>query len=135
MATERPPHPEAGFTLIEVLAAMVILAVGLLGLEALGISAARSIVIAERQSRFAATATRYMETEQAEIRLTPAATLSSNSCGADDETGHYVCTVVETRTGSTTVRPHEARVTVRVSKAAGEPAFTVISHVFHPALP
>ena len=42
-----------GFTLIEVVVAMVILALGLLGLEALGIGAARSIATADRQSGYA----------------------------------------------------------------------------------
>lgn len=42
-----------GFTLVEVLVALVILAVGLLGLEALGIVVARSVTRAERESEWA----------------------------------------------------------------------------------
>ena len=51
----------SGFTLVEVLVALVILAVGLLGLEALGIVAVRSVALANRNSRSAAVATRYLE--------------------------------------------------------------------------
>lgn len=50
-----------GFTLIEVLIAMVILAVGLLGLEALGVSAVRSLGLAQRNSEASAAASHYLE--------------------------------------------------------------------------
>jgi prepilin-type N-terminal cleavage/methylation domain-containing protein len=46
------PRPDQGFTLIEVLVAMIILSIGLMGLEALAIGAARSNAFADRQSRF-----------------------------------------------------------------------------------
>lgn len=51
----------AGFTLIEVLAAMIILAIGLLGLESMGIYAARSVILAQKQSEYALTASRHLE--------------------------------------------------------------------------
>lgn len=51
----------AGFTLIEVLAAMIILAVGLLALEALGIYAARSVTLAQRQTEYTLVASRHLE--------------------------------------------------------------------------
>jgi prepilin-type N-terminal cleavage/methylation domain-containing protein len=50
-----------GFTLIEVLIALVILAIGILGLEALGIYAIRAVAQADRNSRSAAVATLYLE--------------------------------------------------------------------------
>lgn len=56
-----PGRNRAGFTMIEVLVALIILAIGLLGLEALGIVAVRSVGIANRNSRSAAVATRYLE--------------------------------------------------------------------------
>lgn len=61
------PHRN-GFTLIEVLIAMVILAVGLLGLEALGVVAVRSLGFAERNSRASVTAARYVEEALEQVR-------------------------------------------------------------------
>lgn len=62
MVTEpRAGLGEEGFTLIEVLVAMLILAFGLLGLEALGIGAARSVAMADRQSEFAIIASTSLE--------------------------------------------------------------------------
>jgi prepilin-type N-terminal cleavage/methylation domain-containing protein len=62
------PASEAGFTLIEVLVAMIILAVGLLGLEAMGIGAARSVVMAERQSEYATLASDSLESALHQLR-------------------------------------------------------------------
>lgn len=59
---------EHGFTLIEVLIALVILAIGILGLEALGIYAVRAVAQADRNSRSAATATLYLEDALQQIR-------------------------------------------------------------------
>lgn len=78
MSTEigaQPRGSEAGFTLIEVLIALMILSVGLLGLEALGIGAARMVTRAERESEYLARATSRMETLVWEYRSggTPAA--------------------------------------------------------------
>jgi len=50
-----------GFTLIEVLISMVILAIGLLALEALAVGAARMTVRADRESQYAAMASDRME--------------------------------------------------------------------------
>jgi prepilin-type N-terminal cleavage/methylation domain-containing protein len=50
-----------GFTLIEVLVAMVLLGVGLMAVQALGFSAARSTALAERHTEYALAATRTME--------------------------------------------------------------------------
>ncbi len=64
---------DEGFTLIEVLVAMVILAIGLLGLEALGIGAVRSIALADRQSGYATIASDSLESALFQLRqgLTP----------------------------------------------------------------
>lgn len=59
---------DQGFTLIEVLIALVIFAVGLLALEALGIGAVRATGLGERNSRAAATANLYLEDALIELR-------------------------------------------------------------------
>lgn len=69
MKTKTPPRSSGrGFTLIEVLIAMVLLAVGLLGLQSLGVSAVRSTALAERNSRSATTASQYLEEAIGEFR-------------------------------------------------------------------
>jgi prepilin-type N-terminal cleavage/methylation domain-containing protein len=58
----------SGFTLIEVLIALLILSVGLLGLEALGVVAVRSVALADRNSRSATLASLYLEDAVQHIR-------------------------------------------------------------------
>jgi prepilin-type N-terminal cleavage/methylation domain-containing protein len=67
----RAPRGNEGFTLIEVMIAMVILAVGLLSLEALGIGAARMVTLSEKQGRYATLGASAMETLRNDIRTTP----------------------------------------------------------------
>lgn len=62
------PRGREGFTLVEVLVAMVILAIGLLALEALGIGAARAVARADVQSEYTALATQRMEETLVRIR-------------------------------------------------------------------
>ncbi|HEX6367992.1 MAG TPA: prepilin-type N-terminal cleavage/methylation domain-containing protein [Longimicrobium sp.] len=75
-ATEaaRPRPDRGGFTLIEVLIAMVILAVGLLALEAMAIGASRSIAAANRMTEYTLIASQQLETvlEQARSNQNPA---------------------------------------------------------------
>jgi type IV pilus modification protein PilV len=134
VTTERGAR-EAGFTLIEVLVAMVILSVGLLGLEALGIGAARSVVKAEDQTRMATAATRVMEEKQRGVRNAPGAVTTGEQCGTDAESGLYLCSDVQTRSSSAGLATHSSRITVRVAKNSEGPFFTVTSYVFDPALP
>ena len=68
LQARRRVRGQDGFTLIEVLIAMVILAVGLLGLEALGIGAARMVGRAERQGDYITAATTRLETTMAQLR-------------------------------------------------------------------
>lgn len=60
-ATEPGRRGRAGFTLIEVLVAMVVLAIGLLALEAMGIGAARAVARAGEASEYTALASDRLE--------------------------------------------------------------------------
>lgn len=71
MCTEAKSECRAGFTIIEVLVALVILAVGLLGLEALGIGASRLVARSERESYYVSVATDTLERTLGRIRETP----------------------------------------------------------------
>jgi type IV pilus modification protein PilV len=79
VTSERPARADAGFTLIEVLIAMVILAIGLLAVEALGIGAARTVQRARVQSAYTALATDEMEQAMATINRAPTATIAARS--------------------------------------------------------
>jgi prepilin-type N-terminal cleavage/methylation domain-containing protein len=68
VTTDRIRGSTDGFTLIEVVVAMVILALGLLGLEALGIGAAKSIALADRQSGYATLASDSLESALHQLR-------------------------------------------------------------------
>lgn len=68
LQARRRVRGQEGFTLIEVLIAMVILAVGLLGLEALGIGAARLVGRAERQGDYITAATTRLDASMAQVR-------------------------------------------------------------------
>ncbi|MBW3570282.1 MAG: prepilin-type N-terminal cleavage/methylation domain-containing protein [Gemmatimonadetes bacterium] len=57
-----------GFTLVEVLIAMVVLAVGLLALESLAIGASRSIATANRMTEYTLIASQQLETTQERVR-------------------------------------------------------------------
>ena len=79
MATERAARPDAGFTLIEVLIAMVILAIGLLAVEALGIGAARSVQRARVQSAYSALASDELEQAMVTISQAPTASITEKN--------------------------------------------------------
>lgn len=85
-----------GFTLVEVLAAMVILAVGLLALEAMAIGAARQVARAERVSEFSAVATDQLERTLEAINATGAGTI-----GADSINGVEVVTDIDQQAAGT----------------------------------
>ena len=97
--------PSEGFTLIEVLIAMVILSVGLLGLEALGIGAARANATAERQSRHAVIAADSLESAIHQLRQQ---VLPSQFCQTDLEFGDRLSRQVDAS------NPRLVVVTVRV---------------------
>lgn len=128
-----------GFTLIEVLVAMLILAVGLLGLEALGIGAARSLAAAENKSEIVALGTGAMERAQRTLRqgltASPPSAATGTSCSTESES-RSVCTDVQTRNTDASLPVGNARITVTVTVgAAAQPSLSLTSYVFHPALP
>ncbi|HEU0077998.1 MAG TPA: prepilin-type N-terminal cleavage/methylation domain-containing protein [Longimicrobiaceae bacterium] len=119
-----------GFTLIEVLIAMLILSVGLLGLEALGIGASRMIVRAEKESRASTLAATYLENGLAEAKADPTPT-SSCTVPAGSDT---ICVAIDSIAGVSNTR----RVTVTVKPGAGAvkiEEFEVSSTVYDPAIP
>jgi prepilin-type N-terminal cleavage/methylation domain-containing protein len=63
-----PRTGRAGFTLVEVLIAMVVLAVGLLALESLAIGASRRIASANRMTEYTLIASQQLETTQQRVR-------------------------------------------------------------------
>ena len=118
MATETAaPRPDAGFSLIEVLIAMIILSVGLLALEALGIGAARSVRRAQVQSNYATTAQGLLEQTLVTISQAPTTPITALSyTGTSGErvsrTATFVSIPGTTRTGGGTLS--NWTVTVRV---------------------
>jgi prepilin-type N-terminal cleavage/methylation domain-containing protein len=135
-----PPLGEEGFTLIEVLAAMVILAVGLLALEALGIGAARTLALAESGNELVAAGTTAMENAQQRVRRElsappPSAVTTGESCEPQPPS-LTVCTDVQTRASLGAIPSKNARVTVTVTTTrTGTVPFSITSYVFDPALP
>ena len=127
MRTERVVAQRDGFTLIEVLVAMIILAVGLLGLEALGIGAVRAIALAERNSRAAEVAQRYLEDAIVQLR---AGDVPGNCDGVLLADGSRVTReVVPDQRSSVTVT-----IVPRSGGAAAQP-YTITSYVFRQAIP
>lgn len=61
-------HGESGFTMVEVLFAMILLAVGFLGLQALAVGSIRMIARADRQAELSMAASQEMEVAFQQIR-------------------------------------------------------------------
>jgi type IV pilus modification protein PilV len=91
-----PPRRSAGFTLIEVLIAMVILSVGLLALEALAVGAARTTASSSRRSRYAEAATDTLERTLSRLREGQGS--ASSSYTLLDNSGRAAATVTITVT-------------------------------------
>jgi len=102
---DRRVNTEGGFTLIEVVVAMVILALGLLGLEALGIGAARSIALADRQSGYATIASDSLESALHQLRQQ---TIPVQFCQTDLRFGDRMSREIDL------TNPQLAEVTIRV---------------------
>jgi prepilin-type N-terminal cleavage/methylation domain-containing protein len=123
-------NAEAGFTLIEVLAAMLILTVGLLGLEALGIGAARMITVADRQSEYTTLASDSLESALHELRRGSVPTQFCLTLARGDRLSRTV-TFPNTTTGRVTVRA----IPNQQSYSAPTRDFEVASSVFLPISP
>jgi prepilin-type N-terminal cleavage/methylation domain-containing protein len=104
--TEGISRGRDGFTLIEILVAMVILAIGLLGLEALGIGAARSIALADRQSAYTIVATDSLESALQQLRQ---GAVPSQFCRSDLRFGDRLSRSVSITSGG-----QVAEITIRV---------------------
>jgi prepilin-type N-terminal cleavage/methylation domain-containing protein len=98
--TERAPRRDAGFTLIEVLFAMLILSVGLLALESMGIGAAAAVRRADVASTYSALATNELETALNEIQRTPA--VVSNATRTADGGARVFRTITTSAVAGTT---------------------------------
>lgn len=109
-----PRTGREGFTLVEVLVAMVILAIGLLALEAMGIGAARAVARADIQSEYTAVATDRMEQALSLIRQgDPVTGLSDGLTGAsvttlvdEEDLGNNTTSYTVTVTVTPTTTPH-----------------------------
>lgn len=136
MPTEKRVKGQAGFTLIEVLAAMVIVAIGLLGVQALGVGAARSVARADLQSEVAAIATATIEARQQAIKQNPAGAPTGETCATDAGSGIDLCVNVEKRTTTPSLAVGSARLTVRaIHPRMVQDTFSISSYVYDPALP
>lgn len=117
-----------GFTMIEVLVAMVILALGLLGLEALGIGAARSIALADRQSGYATIASDSLESALHQLRR---GEIPSQFCDSGLRFGDRMSREVDLSD------PQLARVAIRIIPAEDAPhtaePYDLESSVYLPA--
>ncbi len=128
MSTEtRARHAESGFTLIEVLIAMVLLGIALMALVPLGVISARQVGLADRNSRSAATATLYLEDALQQIRQgTPPA-----ACSLTLDNGDKVERQVNISTSATV--PSSVVVIVIPKPTTGpERADTIRSYAFSP---
>lgn len=122
----RTRSPEAGFTLIEVLVAMILLAIGLLGLEALGISAARMVSRSDRQTEMAAVAGRQLERALQQVRLGHVV-----ACG-DSVGPSYISTCrYDDPVSGTSLRRITVTVTPTHSQASLAESFTASVDVFN----
>ena len=126
---------EDGLTLIEVLAAMLILAVGLLGVQALGIGAARLLARADQQTAVAVAATAAMEVRQQEVRRNPAGVEAGEECFTGEAGGVDLCVRVEPG-GGPGVSTGAVRITVRaVHPRLPRDTFSISSWIYEPITP
>jgi type IV pilus modification protein PilV len=110
-------RPDAGFTLLEVLIAMVILSVGLLALEGLTVGSAKVTASANRRSRYAEVATDTLERTLS--RLAEGQAVTNSSFYVNNNAGSSTALATVTITDGGTLAPpspanHRYDVSVRV---------------------
>jgi type IV pilus modification protein PilV len=110
-----PARGTAGFTLIEVLIAMVILAVGLLALESMGIGASRMVARAQVQSEYAAIAADTLERTLNRIRGGAGAAVTQTWTVSRGATASLVTTSAVVNTGGAAPLPSLWTVTVTIT--------------------
>jgi prepilin-type N-terminal cleavage/methylation domain-containing protein len=123
-ALRRRIGSESGFTLIEVMVAMIILAVGLLGLQALGIGAIRAVHQGQKNTEFAVVAASHLEQAAHDVR---------RGCLVATESGIEVQSDEVVVTRSITASGDLREITIQVSPSAArehvDPTpFTLSSH-------
>lgn len=127
----RRPSRREGFTLIEVLIAMVILAVGLLALESMGIGAARMVARADRESEYTAVATAELEAALNTFRQTGTVAASTRVQGvyAISRTRTLFPAVVVSSTPPLTISSVEVTVTVSPAPNQNQLSFRPVTVV------
>lgn len=129
----RLPRGDGGFTLVEMLAAMLVLAIGLLGVQALGVGAARIIARADFQTEAVAAATAAMEARQQAIHAGRWVSGAAEGCDTETVSRVEVCISVQTGGGSPA---RLLRITVRaVHPQLVSDTFSITSYVHDPSTP
>jgi prepilin-type N-terminal cleavage/methylation domain-containing protein len=123
---------DGGFSLIEVLIAFVILAVGLLSLEALGIGAARMVTRAERQGEFATAASDTLEGVMFRLRNGKSFT-SPSTYSLQGATMTVTATATPVADGNTMWNMSALVVPTKSRLFTPADSFRISSHVFKPA--
>lgn len=124
MSSERK-RGDDGFTLIEVLIAMVILAVGLLALEAMGIGAARMVARADRQSEHVARATARIEMVARELRRNNGVASAASQQPVTLADGAVMTTTVAGRSTDPPPDPELFEVRVKVTPRSTDKALSI----------
>jgi type IV pilus modification protein PilV len=107
-----PSRGRDGFTLIEVLIALVILAVGLLALESLGIGASRMVARAQAQSEYSAIAADTLERTLNRIRGNAGAAVNQTWTVSRGATASLVVTSAAVNTGGPALNLWTVTVTI-----------------------
>jgi prepilin-type N-terminal cleavage/methylation domain-containing protein len=125
-----------GYTLVEVLIAMVILAVGVLLLQAGAIAAARAVVFADKQTDYAMAASASMERLRYNVSAGTWAAPYTNSTAIAVGGGRDSATVTDSATRvSAGKRLLVVRVTPRGTKTYARPGtLRVTAYVYNPML-